>query len=214
MWVIPDLTEAFIQQMFAILRLLSRPYNPKEPVVVLDEKPVSLRGEKRVPIRTQRGCVLRDYEYIRLGTANIFGVLEPKTGRNFTVATKDRSKKAFARQLLRLARAYPDARKIHLVVDNLNTHKPEALYSILPKDEAAAIIKRFVFHYTPKHASWLNPAEIGLSLVSRETLGKRRFDSFAKLKREVSIWTRKAHRRRRKINWKFTVKRAKEKFGL
>ena len=97
MWVIPELDAKFINCMFVILRLLTRRYNPSEPVLVLDEKPIFLRGEKRVPIQTKRGAVLRDYEYIRLGKANIFGICEPKTGRNFTAVTKNRSKKAFAR---------------------------------------------------------------------------------------------------------------------
>ena len=214
MWVIPDLNDEFIKRMFAVLRLLGRPYDPAQPVIVLDEKPVFLRGEKRIPIRTQRGSVLRDYEYIRLGKANIFGICEPKTGRNFTVVTKDRTKKAFARQLRRLAKAYPQAKKIHLVVDNLNIHKSTALFSILPKQEARALMSRFTFHYTPKHGSWLNPAEIGLSLVSRETLGSRRFASHAELRTEVAIWRRRANQKKRKINWRFTVAKAKKKFDL
>ena len=214
MWVIPELNDEFIKRMFAVLRLLGRPYDPAEPVLVLDEKPVFLRGEKRVPIRTQRGVVLRDYEYIRLGKANIFGICEPKTGRNFTNVTKNRTKKAFARQLRRLAKAYPDAEKIHLVVDNLNIHKPSALLSILPEDEGRALMSRFTFHYTPKHASWLNPAEIALSLVSRETLGRRRFASYAFLRKEVAVWTRRSNQKKRKINWRFTVAKAKIKFNL
>lgn len=214
MWVIPDLTDAFIAAMFAILRLLGRPYDEAEPVIVLDEKPVFLRGEKRVPIRTKRGSVLRDYEYIRLGKANIFGICEPKTGRNLTVVTKDRSKKSFARQLVRIAKAYPCAKVIHLVVDNLNIHKPEALLSILPQSAARSFMSRFRFHYTPKHASWLNPAEIVLSLLSRETLGSRRFSNIHHIRSEVALWARRATRQRRKINWRFTVKKAKKKFRV
>ena len=214
MWVIPEMSAQFIARMFVILRLLARPYNPAEPVLVLDEKPVFLRGEKRIAIRTQRGAVLRDYEYVRLGKANIFGICEPKTGRNFTVATQDRSKKSFARQLQRLAKAYPSAKKIHLVVDNLNTHKPAALLSVIPEDAALALMPRFIFHYTPKHASWLNPAEIMLSLLSREMLGRRRFSDFQVLRREVALWARRANQKKRKINWRFTVTKAKKKFKL
>jgi transposase len=213
MWVIPVLTPDFIRQMFSVLRLLSRPYDKKQPVLVLDEKPFFLRGQKRVPLRTSRGVVHRDYEYIRLGKANIFGIAEPKTGRNLTQVTTDRSRYAFGRQLMRIAKAYPKAKTIHLLVDNLNTHHPSALRSILPRAQADRLARRFKFHYTPKHASWLNPAEIVLSLISRETLGKHRFQSIEILRKQVNQWTRRADGRR-KINWRFTIAKAKKKFRL
>lgn len=214
MWVIPELTAAFIRAMFEVLRVLERPYNPKEPVLVLDEKPVFLRGEKRVPTRTRHGAILRDYEYIRLGKANIFGICEPKTGKNLTLVTQRRSKRDFAKQLVRIAKAYPRAKKIHLVVDNLNIHRANAVLSILPGRKGEKIAARFVFHYTPKHASWLNPAEILLSLIGREAIGRRRIPSIEQLRTIVNAWTKRANTRKRKINWRFTVKRAKKKFGL
>ena len=100
------------------------------------------------------------------------------------------------------------------MVDNLNIHKPEALLSILPEHEAHSVMSRFRFHYTPKHASWLNPAELVLNLLSRETLGTRRFSDIRHLRAEVALWTRRATRKKRKINWKFTVRKAKKKFNL
>ena len=156
----------------------------------------------------------RDYEYIRLGKANIFGICEPKTGRNFTQITPNRSKKAFGRQLLRMAKAYPKAKTIHVILDNLNTHYLKALHAVLPEKEVESISRRFKLHYTPKHASWLNPAEILLSLLSRESLGRRRYPTVQMLRRQVNAWTKRANRDQRKINWKFTVKKAKQKFKL
>lgn len=197
-----------------MLELYAKPHDAREPVVALDERPVVLRDDARPgrPVRPGKPR-RRDYEYVRRGTANIFCVVEPKTGRHLTHATTNRKRRFFAYALARIARAYPEAKRIHLVSDNLNTHCPRSLAIAFGPERGAALAARFVFHHTPKHASWLNPAEIEASLVSRECLGRDRIASLAELRVRVSKWNAGADRARRKINWKFTVHDAERVFG-
>lgn len=197
-----------------MLEVQAKPLDPREPVVALDERPVVLHEDAR-PGRPMRPGRLRrrDYEYVRRGTANIFCVVEPKAGRHSTYATKNRKRPAFARTLARIARSYPEAQRIHLILDNLNTHTPASLTRFFGAGKGTELAARFVFHYTPKHASWLNPAEIEASLVSRECLGRDRIGSLAELRARVQKWNASADRTRRKINWKFTVQDARRVFG-
>ena len=198
-----------------VLEVYAQPLDPQEPVVCLDEKPVQLLEDARPLQRaTSPGTVTkRDYEYVRKGTANIFGVVEPKAGRHFSRVTPDRTGAEFAKMLVRVARCYPEADTIHLVMDNLNTHTEGSLTQFYGEEVGRSVWDRFTVHYTPKHGSWLNQAEIELSLLSRQALGKERVPDRAVLQRQVASWSRCASRRKSVINWNFTKKKAQRLFG-
>jgi len=214
MWVVADLDEEYITKMEDVLEVYERPYNQQEPVVCLDEKPITLHADVRpaspaAPGREAR----RDNEYERCGTANVFCAVEPKAGRHFTFPTPDRSGFEFARVAVELALAYPEARTIHLVMDNLNIHRQKALADVFGAEMTAQVWDRFTIHYTPTHGSWLNQAEIEIGLFSRQCLGKRRIPSLKILKAEARAWNRRMNRARVKINWKFDRRAARRKFG-
>ena len=214
MWVVADLDEEYITKMEDVLEVYERPYDPQEPVVCLDEKPITLHADLRpaspaAPGREAR----RDNEYERRGTANVFCAVEPKGGRHFTFPTPDRSGFEFARVAVELALAYPEARTIHLVMDNLNIHRQKALADVFGAEMTAQVWDRFTVHYTPTHGSWLNQAEIEIGLFSRQCLGKRRIPSLKILKAEAKAWNRRMNRDRVKINWKFDRRAARRKFG-
>ena len=214
MWCVAELDEPYIDHMEDVLGIYEKPYNPAEPVVCLDEKPVSLHADVRPPSPAKPGKPAKqDNEYERRGTANLFGVVEPKTGRHFTTATPDRSGNEFARIVKRVVEAYPVAETIHLVMDNLNIHCRKSLVKCFGEEQGGALWDRLTVHYTPLHGSWLNQAEIELSLVSRQCLGTRRFPDLPTLQREVKAWNRKANQKRTKINWQFTRKKARNLFG-
>ena len=209
-----ELDNDYITQMEDVLALYEQPYNKKEPVVCLDEKPVSLHGEVRPPRPARPGHIAkRDSEYRRCGTANIFAVVEPKAGRHFTHATPHRSAAQFARVVRRVVGAYPSARTIHIVMDNLNTHCEKSLTDHLGLRVGRALWRRLTVHFTPKHGSWLNQAEIELSLVSRGCLGRRRIAELTQLRREIRAWNTRANAAKTRIRWQFTRKDARRKFG-
>jgi hypothetical protein len=213
MWCVAELNADYIQKMEDVLAVYEKPYDPAEPVVCLDEKPVSLHADVRAPIPAKPGAVAkRDNEYKRCGTANVFGVVEPKAGRHFTTATPDRSAFQFAQAVYRLALQYPEAKTIHLVMDNLNTHGRKSLTDLYGAEIGGEIWDRFTVHYTPKHGSWLDQAEIELSLFSRQCLGTRRISDLRTLQQETKAWTREANRRRTTINWRFTRRKARKTF--
>ena len=214
MWVVADLDEEYIIKMKDVLEVYERPYDQQEPVVCLDEKPITLHADVRpaspaTPGREAR----RDNEYQRRGTANVFCAVEPKAGRHFTFPTPDRSGFEFARVTVDLALAYPEARTIHLVMDNLNIHRQKALADVFGAEMTAQVWDRFTIHYTPTHGSWLNQAEIEIGLFSRQCLGKRRIPSLKILKVEARAWNRRMNRNRVKIDWKFDRRAARRKFG-
>ena len=214
MWCVAELDEEYIAKREDVLALYEKPYQPAEPVICLDEKPVSLHGDVR-PCRPARPAHIakRDNEYKRCGTAHIFAVVEPKAGRHFHCATPHRSAAQFAQVVQNLVAAYPLARKIHLVMDNLNIHCRKSLTDHLGAKPGRAVWSRLKLHYTPQHGSWLNQAEIELSLVSRQCLGTRRIPKLDLLAASVDSWTAKANRERTCIQWKFTRKAARTKFG-
>src|SRR6266852_3464399 len=214
MWCVAELDEEYIAKMEDVLALYEKPYRSAEPVICLDEKSVSLHADVR-PCRPARPghIAKRDNEYKRCGTANIFAVVEPKAGRHFTCATPNRSAAQFAQVVERLVAEYPFARKIHLVMDNLNIHCRKSLTDHLGDQEGRYVWSRLKVHYTPKHGSWLNQAEIELSLVSRQCLGRRRIAALRALQAETRAWTARANRRKTCIQWKFTRKAARTKFG-
>ena len=214
MWCVADLDADYIARMEDVLALYEKPYTEKEPVVCLDEKPVSLHAEVRPPRPTRPGHIAkRDSEYERCGTANLFAVVEPKAGRHFTCATPNRSAAQFARVVQRLVTAYPGARTIHAVMDNLNIHCEEPLTDHFGQRRGRQVWRRLTVHFTPKHGSWLNQAEIELSLVSRGCLGTRRIDNLPHLRRETRAWNTRANRAKTRIRWQFTRRDARRKFG-
>lgn len=214
MWCVADLDANYIARMEDVLALYEKPHNAKEPVVCLDEKPVSLHAEVRPARPARPGHIAkRDSEYRRCGTANLFAVVEPKAGRHFTCATANRSAQQFARVVRRVLAAYPKARTIHLVMDNLNIHCEKSLTDHWGRRLGRHLWRRITAHFTPKHGSWLNQAEIELSLVSRGCLGTRRIDTLAQLRRDTRAWTTRANRAKTRIQWRFTRRDARLKFG-
>ncbi len=213
MWCVPRIDGEFVGRMENVLRLYARPHDASRPVVVLDERPVVLHDDARlgIPMKASR-IRRRDYEYVRKGTANIFCIVEPLTGRRLTHATANRGGNAFTQALKKIARRYPRARRIDLVMDNLSTHAESSLVGALGISEGRQLWRRFKVHYTPKHASWLNAAEMEAGLVSRECLGKRRIGELATLQHEVHAWSRAADRSRRAIRWRFRVHDARRVF--
>ena len=213
MWCVADLDEAYIAKMENVLETYEQPYDPQQPVVCLDEKPVTLHADVRPASPAKPGReARRDNEYERCGTANVFCAVEPKAGRHFTFPTPDRSGFEFAQVLAELALAYPEAKTIHLVMDNLNIHRRKSLADVFGADMAAEVWNRFTVHYTPTHGSWLNQAEIEIGIFSRQCLGCRRIPDLKTLRQEVKAWNRRINRDRVKIAWKFDRKAARRKF--
>jgi hypothetical protein len=213
MWCVAQLNRQYIRKMEDVLALYEKPYNASEPVVCLDEKPVSLHKELRSPIPAKPGSpAKRDNEYRRWGTANVFGVVEPKAGRHFTSATADRSGPQFARLIDSLTRHYPMARTVHLVMDNLSTHSLKCVTDYFGQEQGRRLWNRLTLHYTPKHASWLNQAEIELNLYARQCLGTRRFPDLKTLQRETKLWNSQTNKQHTRINWTFTRRKARKTF--
>jgi transposase len=214
MWCVPELDDEYVERMEDILDLLEKPMDSREPVVALDERPVLLRTD----VRRLRQCApskvsRRDSEYVRHGVANVFAIVTPHEGRHLTHATRNRKGPAFARALERVAAAYCDASTIHLIMDNLSSHRMKSVCDALGAARGSALWSRFSVHYTPKHGSWLNPAEIEISLWSRECQGRDRVGTLLELRRRTACWNRRVNRERRRIRWRFRSKDAREKFG-
>ena len=213
MWCVPELNDEFIERMEDVLELYARPFKYREPVVALDERPVQLLDDGREGRSMNAGSPRRvDYEYVRRGVANIFCVVEPLTGDRLTHATRNRTGASYARTLAKIAKRFAYAKTIHLVQDNLNTHREKSLIATFGPKEGRRLWRRFTVHYTPKHGSWLNVAEIEASLVSRECLGSRRIGDLSTLRREVTAWRRRASHHSRAIQWKFRVHDARRVF--
>jgi hypothetical protein len=214
MWCVPELNEDYIAKMEDVLETYEQDYNPQEPVVCLDEKPVTLHADVRPASPAAPGREARqDSEYKRCGTANVFCAVEPKAGRHFTFPTPDRSGFEFAQVLCELALQYPKAKTIHLVLDNLNIHRRKSLNGAFGPEMGGEVWERFTVHYTPAHGSWLNQAEIEIGLFSRQCLGTRRIPDLKTLRKETRAWNRRINRAGTKINWKFNRRAARRKFG-
>ncbi len=214
MWCIPEITPEFIERMYDILDLYSLPYDPKRPVIGVDEKPKQLIADSKTPILMKAGrCERYDYEYIRNGTATIFMAAEFKAGKRTTRVTSRRTMRDFAKFIRHLVdRVYPDAEKLILVLDNLNTHKPKSFYEMYEADEADRILNKIEFHYTPNHASWLNVAEIEIGVMDTECT-RRRIPHKEILRQEVMAWERMRNKHKMKIDWRFTRQKADEKLS-
>lgn len=208
------LTPEYIERMENVLRLYRKPWNPEEPVICLDEKSVQLLEDSRPAKLGGPGKVLKqDSEYIRRGTGNIFCGVEPKDGHHFTWVTKNRKANQFAKIILKIAKAYPKVKTRHLVMDNLNTHCEKSLIGYYGFKKGRALWRKFTVHYTPKHGSWLNQAEIEIGLFSRQCLGKDRIATLKNLKDRANAWNRRVNRKKMKIDWTFTTTKARKKFG-
>ena len=195
-----------------ILTVYKRPYDSNYPVVCMDETSKQQFIDKRKPIPMRPGKAERfDTEYERNGTSNIFMAFEPLAGKRFIEVTDQRTKIDWAHYIKKLVDdIYPEAKKIVLVMDNLNTHKGASLYEAFDPAEARRILNRLEIHYTPKHGSWLNMAELELSHLSRQCLDRRIPDQ-ATLKKEVVSWYKEHNQKAVKVNWQFTVEDARIK---
>ena len=205
MWCIGRLTEEYRQRMYDLLNLYARPFRQAEPVVCLDEKSKQLLRDSRTSLPIRPGTPIRqDYEYVRAGTCNLFVAVEPKGGRRTVMVTDHRAKTdfvAFVRYLLE--QVYATARRVHLVMDNLNTHFRKCFEDVLGVKEAKALLRRVAFHYTPKHASWLNMAEIEIGILDRQCLN-RRLPNRAVIVAEVDAWQQRRNANQQGIAWSFT----------
>jgi len=195
-----------------VLEVYHRPYDEKRPLVALDEASKQLVGEVVQPLPPEPGQPERfDYEYVRNGTANLFMVSEPLLGWRSVRVTQRRTAKDFAEVLRWLVEdVHADAEKVVLVLDNLNTHKVASLYEAFPPEQARRIAERLEIHHTPKHGSWLNVAEIELSVLTRQCLD-RRIGTAAELEREVAAWEEDRNERAVEVRWRFTTADARIK---
>lgn len=198
--------------MEEVLAVYTRPYDPTRPVVCLDETSKQLVSETRTPLPAEPGQPERvDYEYERQGTANLFMAVEPLTGQRHVTVTDRRTAVEFAQVVKALLEVhYPHAEKVVLVLDNLNTHKPAALYQAFEPAVAWRLLERLEIHHTPKHGSWLNMAEIELSVLSQQCLNRRIPDT-ATLTREIAAWQQARNADPRPVNWRFTTADARIK---
>jgi len=194
-----------------LLDIYKRPYDPRHPVVCMDESPRQLIKETRTPIPGAQGHPKRyDYEYERCGVCNVFMANEPLAGKRMTEVTERKTKSDWAEFVRELANRYEKADKITLVLDNLSTHKPGSLYETFPPQEAKRICDRIEFVYTPKHGSWLNMAEIELNVLIGQCLN-RRMGSLEQVTRAVSAWQIRRDNLNAKVNWQFTYQDARVK---
>lgn len=199
--------------MEQILKLYALPYDSQYPVICFDERPCFLIGDKVEPLSLQTGKVRKQhYAYEKLGSCALLASIEPLTGRRFAQVHKRRTKREYALFCQALAATYPDAIKIRLVQDNLNTHDTSAFYENLPADEAFALAERFEFYFTPKSASWLNMIEIEFSALARLCLN-RRIPSIEELERNVLALVSERHSKQVKINWQFSIQSARSKLN-
>lgn len=214
MWCIAEITPEYRQRMYAVLDLYNEPYNPLLPVVCFDEKSKQLLEDARKPIPLKPGSVAKaDYEYKRNGTCNIFAAVEPKAGRHHIKVTDHRKREDFAEFMKWLIEErYSDATKVRIVLDNLNTHFEKSFYETFTKQETKMLLKKIQFVYTPKHASWLNMAEIEINIMDKECLD-RNIGSKKELERELKIWCGQNNKEKRKINWSFTRQKADKKLS-
>jgi hypothetical protein len=196
-----------------VLAVYARPYDENKPVVNMDEKPYQLLSDTRIPIPMQSGKPQRsDYEYIRNGTCSIFIFTESLAGWRYAHALPQRRKQDWAHQIKwLLEEQYPKAEKVVLVMDNLNTHGVSSLYQTFPPEEAFNLAQRLEIHYTPKHGSWLNIAEIELSAMAAQCLGSRRIGDIQTLNTELAAWHTQRTKSQKGVDWHFTTTDARIK---
>lgn len=195
-----------------VLELYARPYDDEEPVVCIDEKTLKLLDHLRSPNpMTMEHCERVDYQYKRNGVANIFVCIEPEGGRHFLKVSPKKARVDFLGCLYELHLKYPNAKRIHLVLDNLSTHSEKRVREV---EWLYPFLKRFVFHFTPVHASWLNMAELEIGVLERQSLKGMRFSDIKFLESHVKPWVEDRNAKEIKISWRFTKERAREVFNL
>jgi len=214
MWCIEELSDEYIERMEDVLEVYERSYDPKRPVVCIDEKPVALIGDVRKRTPAEPGSLTKvDYEYSRNGSANVFCGVEPKKGVYLNKVTESRDGLEFASFLCDVAVKYEAAEKIILVMDNLSTHNKKFFIELLGTTDGERLCERFEIHYTPKHASWLNQAEIAIGMYSRQCLGDGRVGSMASLKGNTKAWNKRINRKGTTIHWRFNRTKARKSLG-
>jgi len=213
-WVIPPEADAeFVAGMEEVLDVYARPYDPRRPVLCMDEQPVQLLRETRTPIPATRRHPRRvDYEYERAGTASLFMFCEPLSGWREVAVRERRTKVDWAQEVDRLLRTrYPAAQEVTLVCDNLNTHTKGAFYEAFDPERARRLVRKLDFCHTPKHGSWLNIAENELSAMTRQCITDRRFATVDLLREETAAWHAYTNDRQRGVDWQFKVDDARMK---
>ena len=209
----PEHNGSFVANMELVLDVYKRPFDPRYPVVCMDESPKQLIAETRVPITLAPGRpTMHDYEYRRCGVCNIFLACEPLAGKRMVSVCESRTKQDWACFLEEIAVQWERAEKITLVMDNLNTHTPGALYETFPPDKAKALWDKFEFVYTPKHGRWFNMAEIELNVITGQCLN-RRIDDIEVVRKEARAWQESRNNKNAKVNWQFTTKDARIKLS-
>jgi len=205
MWCIQEITQEYRERMYALLNLYKRDYNELEPVICVDEKSKQFLEDSRKAIAMKPGSSGKyDYEYKRKGTCNLFVAVEPKGGKRVIKITETRTKPDYAHFIKDLLENhYPAATSIKLVADNLNTHFATSFYETFSKKKANQLLERIEFYYTPKHASWLNMAEIEINVMDRQCTGGRIANQLS-LKKEVEAWVNKRNEANKQIAWTFT----------
>jgi len=208
----PDQNGEFVARMEDVLEVYTRPYDPRFPVVCMDERPTQLVRETRRPLPARRGAPRRyDYEYERAGTACVFLFTEPLGQWRRARARARRTAVDWAQEVRAVVdEDFSDAERVILVCDNLNTHTIGSLYEAFPPDVARGLVERLEIHYTPKHGSWLNIAECELSVLSRQSLSVRTPD-LPTLKRKVTAWERRRNKQQTGVDWQFTTRDARRK---
>lgn len=214
MWCIQKIDDEYKRRMYEILDLYEQPYNSLQPVIGVDEKPKQLLQDSRTPIPMTPGSPEKyDYEYVRRGKANIFVGVDFKGGKRCLKVTKRRTKQDFARYIKHLTNVtFRDADMLHIVLDNLNTHFEKSLYETFSHEETEQILSRVKFHYTPKHASWLNIAEVEINVMDMECTG-RRIKDHGILSNEVAVWSKNRNLVHKTIDWSFTRRDADRKLS-
>ena len=214
MWCITEITKEYRKRMYRLLALYNKPYDPSYPVVCFDEKSKQLLEDSRTPIPMKPGSLMKyDYEYRRHGTCNIFVAVEPKAGKHHIKVTDTRTRTDFARFMKWLiVTKYRKVKRIMMVLDNLNTHFAKSFYETFSKDECERLLKRIKFIYTPRHASWLNMAEIEINLLDHECLGRNIGDR-VDFEKQVAVWTNQNNLDQRRIFWSFTKYKADKKLS-
>ena len=207
-WVIPPESDAeFVANMEEVLETYAKPYDPDCPVVCMDEQPVQLLKETRMPIPATAEHAKRvDYEYERAGTANIFMFTEPLAGWREVAVRETKTKVDWAVEMARLLEGrYADCERVILVCDNLNTHTKGAFYEAFEPERARQLVRRIEFRHTPKHGSWLNIAENELSSLTRQCVAGRRFGDIATLVKETSAWSNDVNNTQRGVDWQMKI---------
>jgi len=209
----PEHNGSFVANMELVLDVYKRPHDPRYPVVCMDESPKQLIAETKTPISLSPGRPAKyDYEYRRCGICNIFLACEPLAGKRIVTIRERKTKQDWACFLKEIAAQWDSAEKITLVMDNLNTHTPGALYETFPPNKAKDLWNKFEFVYTPKHGSWLNIAEIELNVITGQCLN-RRIDDIEVVSKEARAWQESRNNKNAKVNWQFTTEDARIKLS-